>query len=96
MNSLKGGVVPRVGLGYIAVGREKEIDALLHDIEIVQNGELRLGLLLADTEVERAFSFRPSGIMPWIEGLWLWMRTCLLKEDSQVHRSRVLQPTGNL
>ncbi|NLN05621.1 MAG: ATP-binding protein [Clostridiaceae bacterium] len=38
MNSLKGGVVPRVGLGYIAVGREKEIDALLHDIEIVQNG----------------------------------------------------------
>ena len=38
MNSLKGGVVPRVGLGYIAVGREKEIDALLGDIDVVQNG----------------------------------------------------------
>ena len=38
MNSLKGGVVPRVGLGYIAVGREKEIDALLKDIDIIEDG----------------------------------------------------------
>lgn len=38
INSLKGGVVPRVGLQYIAVGREKEISALLHDIEIVADG----------------------------------------------------------
>ncbi|MGN0709900.1 MAG: ATP-binding protein [Anaerovoracaceae bacterium] len=38
MNSLKGGVVPRVGLPYITVGRKNEIDALLHDIEIVADG----------------------------------------------------------
>lgn len=38
MNSLKGGVVPRVGLGYIAVGREKEINALLRDVDIIQDG----------------------------------------------------------
>lgn len=38
INSLKGGVVPRVGLSYIAVGREKEIDALLHDVGIVGEG----------------------------------------------------------
>lgn len=38
INSLKGGVVPRVGLSYIAVGREKEIDALLHDINIISEG----------------------------------------------------------
>ena len=29
INSLKGGVVPRIGLPYITVGRETEIDALL-------------------------------------------------------------------
>lgn len=38
INSLKGGVVPRVGLSYIAVGREKEIDALLRDINIISEG----------------------------------------------------------
>lgn len=38
MNSLKGGVVPRVGLEYIAVGRVREIDALLHDIELISDG----------------------------------------------------------
>lgn len=38
MNSLKGGVVPRIGLPYITVGRKNEIDALLHDIEIVGEG----------------------------------------------------------
>lgn len=35
INSLKGGVVPRIGLPYITVGRENEINALLHDIEII-------------------------------------------------------------
>ncbi len=38
INALKGGVVPRVGLGYIAVGRKQEIDALLHDVEITEQG----------------------------------------------------------
>ena len=38
INSLKGGVVPRVGLSYIAVGRKAEIDALLHDVDIISDG----------------------------------------------------------
>jgi len=38
MNSLKGGVVPRVGLNYITVGRKDEIDALLRDVEIIAQG----------------------------------------------------------
>ena len=38
INSLKGGVVPRVGLPYITVGRKREIDALLHDVEIIADG----------------------------------------------------------
>ena len=38
INSLKGGVVPRIGLPHITVGREHEINALLHDIEIISEG----------------------------------------------------------
>lgn len=38
INSLKGGVVPRVGLPYIAVGRKAEIDALLRDVDIIAQG----------------------------------------------------------
>ena len=36
LNSLKGGVVPRIGLPYIAVGRKNEIEALLHDVDIIR------------------------------------------------------------
>lgn len=38
INSLKGGVVPRTGLPYITVGRKNEIEALLHDVDIVTEG----------------------------------------------------------
>ncbi|MCI8441952.1 MAG: ATP-binding protein [Provencibacterium sp.] len=38
ISSLKGGVVPRVGLSYITVGRKAEIDALLHDVDIISEG----------------------------------------------------------
>ena len=38
INSLKGGVVPRVGLPYVTVGREAEIRALLHDLDLVADG----------------------------------------------------------
>lgn len=38
LNSLTGGVVPRVGLEYITVGRKKEIAALLQDIETIGEG----------------------------------------------------------
>jgi hypothetical protein len=38
INSLKGGVVPRVGLPYITVGRDREVAALLHDLDLVADG----------------------------------------------------------
>ncbi|MCL2226020.1 MAG: ATP-binding protein [Oscillospiraceae bacterium] len=38
VNALKGGVVPRVGLEYITVGRAQEISAILHDIEMIEAG----------------------------------------------------------
>lgn len=38
LNSLKGGVVPRTGLEYITVGRKNEIQALLQDVSIIEQG----------------------------------------------------------
>ncbi len=38
LNSLKGGVVPRVGAPLIAVGRKEEIDALLPRWDIIAEG----------------------------------------------------------
>jgi len=38
INALKGGVVPRVGLEYITVGRAQEIAAILHDIDMIEQG----------------------------------------------------------
>ena len=38
INALKGGVVPRSGLEYITVGRTHEIAAILHDIEMIEEG----------------------------------------------------------
>ena len=38
INALKGGVVPRIGLEYITVGRAQEIAAILRDIEMIEEG----------------------------------------------------------
>ncbi len=38
INSLKGGVVPRVGLSFITVGRKNEISALVSDVEMISEG----------------------------------------------------------
>ena len=38
LNSLKGGVVPRIGLPYVTVGRKSEIEALLRDVDVISEG----------------------------------------------------------
>ena len=38
INSLKGGVVPRIGLPYITVGRKREIQAFLTDLGLIESG----------------------------------------------------------
>lgn len=38
INSLSGGVVPRVGIQHITVGRRKEINAMLKALSEVENG----------------------------------------------------------
>ena len=46
VNSLKGGVVPRVGLPYITVGRDREVAALLHDLDLVADGGASFSFLV--------------------------------------------------
>lgn len=48
LNSLGGGTVPKEGLGYIAVGREKEIDSLLRDVEIIKDGGSTFRFVVGD------------------------------------------------
>jgi len=38
INSLTSGVVPRIGLRHIAVGRKKEVDAFLRDLTTIEEG----------------------------------------------------------
>lgn len=38
INALRSGVVPRVGLEFITVGRAQEIGAILHDIDMIEAG----------------------------------------------------------
>ncbi|MDR0273634.1 MAG: ATP-binding protein [Clostridiales bacterium] len=38
LNALKGGVVPRVGLEYVTVGRALEISAIINDIDLIADG----------------------------------------------------------
>ncbi len=38
LNALKGGVVPRVGLEYVTVGRAREIETILRDIALIEEG----------------------------------------------------------
>ena len=60
MNSLKGGVVPRVGLPYITVGRKDEIDALLHDVDLLPTAAPPSASSWANTAAAKAFCCRPS------------------------------------
>ncbi|RVC48165.1 ATP-binding protein, partial [Mesorhizobium sp. M00.F.Ca.ET.038.03.1.1] len=38
ISALRAGVVPRIGLQHIQVGRQREIEALIQDIERIGNG----------------------------------------------------------
>lgn len=55
INSLKGGVVPRTGLPYIAVGRKKEIDALLSDVDIISDGGASFRFIVGNYGAGKSF-----------------------------------------
>ena len=57
IQALRAGVVPRLGLTHIQVGRAKEIEVLVRDIErIGEGGGLRYDSSSANTVLVRLFS----------------------------------------
>lgn len=71
INALKGGVVPRVGLEYITVGRTLEIAAILHDIEMIEDGSASFRFIVGKYGSGKSFLLQTSVIMllpkvlPW-------------------------------
>ena len=63
LNSLKGGVVPRIGLPYITVGRKNEIEALLRDVDIIAEGGASFRFIVGATAAAKASCCRPSATM---------------------------------
>lgn len=55
LNSLKGGVVPRIGLPYITVGREVEIRALLTDLSLIADGGASFRFLVGHYGAGKSF-----------------------------------------
>ena len=48
LSALQGGVVPRTGLGYISVGREREIESLLNDLKILEMGGAAFRIIMGN------------------------------------------------
>ena len=66
LNSLKGGVVPRIGLPYIAVGRKNEIEALLHDVDIIEEGGASFRFIVGRYGSGKSFLLQEIGYEPVI------------------------------
>ncbi len=57
MNSLRGGVVPRDGAEYIAVGRTLELEAILNDISIIEQGGASFRFIVGPFGAGKSFLF---------------------------------------
>lgn len=55
ISSLTAGVVPRIGLHHINVGREKEVKALLQDLDIIQNNGATFRIINGDFGSGKSF-----------------------------------------
>ncbi len=65
INSLKGGVVPRVGLPYITVGRKMKLTPCFMTWILFRRAALHSDLLRENTAAEKAFFCRLSAVMLW-------------------------------
>ena len=55
INSLTGGVVPKIGVQHIAVGRDKEIKAVIAALEDVKNGHSMVKFWIGDFGSGKSF-----------------------------------------
>ncbi len=91
LNSLKGGVVPRIGLPYITVGREVEIGALLTDLSLIADGGASFRFLVGRYGAgKELFRSRLSARTPWARGSSSLMPTCRPSAACRAVRDRAL------
>ena len=55
LNALSGGVVPRTGVDYIAIGRDTEMSALAHDLEVIADGGASFRLIVGRHGAGKSF-----------------------------------------
>lgn len=95
LNSLKGGVVPRIGLPYITVGREVEIRALLTDLSLIADGGASFRFLVGRYGAGKSFCSRPSARTPWVRDSSSPMQTYPPSAVCRAGRGRALPPTAS-
>lgn len=95
ISSLKGGVVPRIGLPYITVGRKNEIDALLHDVDVIADGGASFRFIVGRYGSGKSFLLQTlrNYVMERIS--WWWTPTCPRNGGSRAPKDRDWPPTGN-
>ena len=93
LNSLKGGVVPRIGLPYITVGREVEIRALLTDLSLIADGGASFRFLVGRYGAGKSFLLQTIRTHAMGEGFVV--ADADLSAVSRAVRDRALPPTAS-
>lgn len=96
MNSLKGGVVPRVGLNYVTVGRTAEIDALLRDVEMIAEGGASFRFIVGKYGSGKSFLLQTIRNYVMAKISWWWMPTSPRSGGCKAPGGRDLPPTKSL
>ena len=95
LNSLKGGVVPRIGLPYITVGREVEIRALLTDLSLIADGGASFRFLVGRYGAGKSFLLQTIRTHAMGEDSSSLMPTCRPSAACRAVRDRALPPTAS-
>ncbi len=69
IQSLRAGVIPRTGLQHIQVGRAKEVEALLKDIERIRDGGSSFRMIIGDFGSGKSFFMQLIRIIALKKGL---------------------------
>lgn len=88
LNSLKGGVVPRIGLPYITVGRKAEIEALLHDVDVIQEGGASFRFIVGRYGSGKSFLLQTIRNYVMDKNLWSLTATFRQKDVCKVQKAK--------
>lgn len=95
LNSLQSGVVPRVGLPYIAVGRKEEIAALLRDTELIAEGGASFRFLIGKYGAGKSFLLQTMRNYVFEQGFVVADADLSPERRLQGSKGRDLRPTAS-